>query len=178
MAVDYNEAKVLHISHQLTEVATMPLNSATTLGLKRKQPHVISTRHMSSFESCSPVDSDLLANVISHPNLNDAKPIAIELCSGSARLSSQLNASGFQAIPVDWQRNAFQECCPTVKLDLADDQAVCVLTDVINAGHVVVMTAAVPCGTCSRAREIPLAASLLKGRKAPSPLRSAEFPMG
>ena len=126
MAVDCNEAHVLDASEQLTAVATLPLNNVTASCLKRKPPPVISNRDVSAFESSSPVAKSIILSSFCHQSLNDARPIAIELCSGSARLSAQLNACGFQAIPVDWQRNAFHECCPTVNLDLADDKAVCV----------------------------------------------------
>ena len=57
----------------------------------------------------------------------------------------------------------------TVRLDLADESSVDICCDAIQSGVVQVVTAAIPCGTASRARELP---------NGPPPLRSDEFPYG
>jgi hypothetical protein len=60
---------------------------------------------------------------------------------------------------------------PIVKLDLANWEETAVLLQPIELGLVEVLTAAPPCGTASRAREIPIPGG-------PKPLRSEEFPRG
>ena len=100
--------------------------------------------------------------------------IVIELCAGSAILSFHLKGRGMQAIPVDHARNTHRSLLPTVKIDLADWNACLIVVSVIDSGNVEVIWSAVPCGTCSRAREIPLAS----GKPGPPPLRNAAFVRG
>jgi hypothetical protein len=65
--------------------------------------------------------------------------------------------------------NKFNPKISTVQLDLADDSCVTICCDAIQAGIIQVVTAAIPCGTASRARERP---------NGPPPLRSEEYPYG
>jgi hypothetical protein len=60
-----------------------------------------------------------------------------------------------------------------VKLDLSSPEAVSTLLDPIEQGMIEILTSAPPCGTASRAREIPM-----EGRYSPKPLRSELYPRG
>ena len=110
-----------------------------------------------------------LNDPISGPNF--AKAGLLELCAGSATLSYTAEKMGFFAVPVDYERNKFQSKLPTIKLNLADECSVKICTDLIDSGKIQVVTAAVPCGTASRAREIYIPGG-------PVPLRSEEYPYG
>jgi hypothetical protein len=105
---------------------------------------------------------------------NKNHPIFLELCAGSAVLSKTMQSSHIFAIPVDHDRNSHVAKVPTVKLDLADAAQVAVILDLVDSGSLAAVWAAVPCGTCSRAREIPIPGN----RFAPKPLRSNEYPRG
>lgn len=61
-----------------------------------------------------------------------------------------------------------------LRLDLLDKRQVDIILDLVDKGSITVAWAAIPCGTASKAREIPLA----NGRAGPRPLRSNEFPQG
>ena len=91
------------------------------------------------------------------------------MCAGSAILSFTAENAGFFAIPVDYSMNKFQPKVSTVRLDLADESCVDICCDAIQAGCIQVVTAAIPCGTASRARDLP---------NGPPPLRSLEYPYG
>ena len=65
--------------------------------------------------------------------------------------------------------NKFQPKIATVRLDLADDACVDICCDAIQSGVIQVVTAAIPCGTASRARDLP---------NGPPPLRSLDHPYG
>ena len=103
-----------------------------------------------------------------------AKAISIELCCGSANFSFHMKFYDCIVLPVDWTRNKHKTKLPYVRIDLADEAQIKVLDDLIASGNVKSILAAVPCGTASRAREIPLP----DGRPGPRPLRSSEYPLG
>lgn len=97
----------------------------------------------------------------------------MEVCAGSARLSATLQRFGVPTVPVDWDRNRFESCTPTTKIDLTNPNQVGVLLEPIEQGLVPVLCAAPPCGTASRARDIPL-----KNGRGPKPLRNEHYPRG
>jgi hypothetical protein len=99
------------------------------------------------------------------------KPIFLEICCGSAKLSLHMRMRGFQVLPVDWMQNKHESRLPFVKIDLLCPLQASILEDLIDKGDILFVWAAVPCGTCSRAREIPLPGG-------PRPLRSESFPEG
>lgn len=101
------------------------------------------------------------------------KPIFIELCSGSARLSLHMQKLGCHVIPVDHKRNDHKSLVPAVILDLSDKSQCKIILDLLDSGNVACISAGIPCGTSSRAREIAL-----PGGGGPRPLRSAEFLLG
>lgn len=99
------------------------------------------------------------------------RPGLLELCSGSAILSFTAETMGFFSLPVDYERNKFTTHMPIIKMDLTEESTVEICIQLIRSGSIQVITAAVPCGTASRAREIPIPGG-------PKPLRSSEFPYG
>ena len=102
------------------------------------------------------------------------KPLFVELCCGSAGMSEAAQFAGFRVLPVDWLQNEHPSKVPFVTMDLADESQFLILRELITSGDVQIIWAGVPCGTCSRAREIPLSSL----RHGPPPLRSTEFPRG
>jgi hypothetical protein len=104
------------------------------------------------------------------------KPIALELCAGSAKLSFGLKSAGFSVVPVDHARNKHKPWLPTITIDLADTLESQIVSELCHSAQPLeVIWAGIPCGTCSRAREIPIT---IRGMPGPKPLRSAEFPRG
>ena len=101
--------------------------------------------------------------------------VFIELCAGTANLSKTISQYlELDVIPVDYDRNQHHPRLPVVRLDLASPTQTSVILDLIALGHVEFIWMAPPCGTCSRAREIPV-----PGRKfSPKPLRSEAMPRG
>ena len=102
------------------------------------------------------------------------RPMCLELFAGCARLTKCLCVAGFDGVGVDWTRNQSVPEGPSVKLNLADPASLKLVLQLLRSGRVVYVHMGPPCGTASRAREIPIPGS----RSAPRPLRSAAFPDG
>ena len=100
--------------------------------------------------------------------------VFIELCAGSASLSAAAQESGYRVMPVDCKRNRHVPKCRIVQLDLATDHAWEVLMYIVQTCDVAAIHFAPPCGTCSKARGIPLP----NGDPGPQVLRTSEFPLG
>ena len=110
--------------------------------------------------------------VVSRPN--DCNLLFVELCSGSGKLSSEMRFRGFTTVCVDWIQNKHRPKGPTLTLDLSNKEQTAIIIDLIRVGKVFCVWAAVPCGTASRARDIPMGPF----RHGPAPLRSQEYPLG
>jgi hypothetical protein len=63
---------------------------------------------------------------------SDFRPGILELCAGSATLSSVAAARGFVPVPVDYSRNKLNPKLPIIKLDLAEDYSVDICIDQIS----------------------------------------------
>jgi hypothetical protein len=111
---------------------------------------------------------------ISNVNAKFPKTLVLEVCAGTARLSEAISIYGIPTLSVDYDRNRHTASMPIIKVDLSDAAQVAVLLEPIEMGLVEVMTAAPPCGTASRARDIPMSAN----SHGPPPLRSSDFPWG
>ena len=100
-------------------------------------------------------------------------PKLIEVCAGSAMLSSTAINLGWHAVPLDQASCRFKPVTPLVLLDLRDPAAVDILLrrDALEPSDWVHM--GLPCGTCSRARERPL-----PGGGGARPLRAADALFG
>ena len=99
-----------------------------------------------------------------------AMPLVVEICAGSAMLSRCFQEAGFDVLAVDHSHNRFSPMAKICNVDLSKQHGWTFLEYVLLHYPVVFVHAAPPCGTCSRAREIPL-----PGRH-PQPLRSEAEP--
>ena len=96
-------------------------------------------------------------------------PIFIEACAGCGILSSVVQQRGLQVIPIDCPRNRHAPKCRIVVMDLTSNHADELLRRIVTDYTVAGVHIALPCGTCSRARGIPMA----DGSPGPPPLRDA-----
>ena len=105
--------------------------------------------------------------------------LVIEVCAGSARLTKTCRKLGLRGLAVD---KVTERSCgiDIMVLDLTVASQLQLLLDIIEAEkhRILMIFIAPPCGTASRARGRPIKSSLLRGRKAPAPLRSDLQPDG
>ena len=110
---------------------------------------------------------------VSSSSSSRAKPgrrgMVIELCAGSAMLSRCFHEQGFVVMPVDHKQNRFHPLAKICNLSLTDESSWKYLFWLLDNEHIVYCHMAPPCGTCSRARELP---------GGPPPLRNEAFPWG
>jgi hypothetical protein len=106
------------------------------------------------------------------------KYFAVELFCGSARFSAAMEALGLSCLGVDYIRNASIPESFTVSLDLCLAENWNTIRSFAASGTVFFMLEP-PCGTASRAREIPISVHLREqGVPQPRPLRTEETPDG
>ena len=111
------------------------------------------------------------------PKWASTDPFFVELCAGSARVTSCVQTIGLKSsFGVDHKRAKNSGRLFTVDLTTQEGQALCMTW--IHSPNCMGIFVAPPCGTCSRARGIPV--RLPNGRyiPGPKPLRSDEFPDG
>eukprot|EP00435_Cladocopium_sp_Y103_P066264 s14_g28.t1 len=99
--------------------------------------------------------------------------LVIEICAGSARLTKTCRKLGLRGLAVD--KTTDRSCgIDIMVLDLTILSQLQLLLDIIRAeqDRILMIFIAPPCGTASRARGRPIKSSLLRGRKAPVPLRT------
>ena len=101
-------------------------------------------------------------------------PFFVELCAGSAKLSDAVKQHGYHIIAVDHDKNRHAPRCKIIQLDLSHEHAWDMLDFLLERVTISGVHMAPPCGTCSKARGIPMK----DGTKGPQPLRSADFPLG
>ena len=95
-------------------------------------------------------------------------PVFIEACAGCGILSQTAKARGFKVLPIDCARNRHHAKCKIYELDLSQPHAIELLKRICCDMDVICVHIALPCGTCSKARGIPLP----DGSPGPAPLRS------
>ena len=111
------------------------------------------------------------------PELSEA--IAVELCAGSCKLTAAMSKAGFQGIAVDQERNRHKQHAAVAKLDLARRESWTLLQQLFDEDPFFFTWGGPPCGTGSRAREIPIAPELISaGAPQPQQLRSDAWPQG
>ena len=114
-------------------------------------------------------------NQVLQTGLQNHKPyVFLELCAGSASLSAEVKKLGVQALAFDHDGNRHQTKCKVVSLDLSLPHASGRITELVNTCNILGAHLGPPCGTCSKARGIPLP----DGSAGPQPLRSDEFLLG
>ena len=121
----------------------------------------------SQYADHTPPQCNATSNV---PPKSRAKPLVVELCAGTARVTASLIELGFEAIAVDHKR-AQGASAPTMIADLTSSEGSSLVTSWLQLPECIGFFAAPPCGTCSRAREI----TSVPG---PPPLRTDEEPDG
>ena len=110
-----------------------------------------------------------------HAVSND--PFIIQLCAGSARVTSCLQYFGLKSsFGVDHKRQRNSGRLLTADLTSDEGQALCIQW--LSSPHCMGVFAAPPCGTCSRARGIPVRLPNGKWVPGPKPLRTDAMPDG
>lgn len=99
--------------------------------------------------------------------------IFVELCAGSGILSATAEQHGWKVCPIDCERNRHAPFTKVFQIDLTTDKAWSFLEHVRDTAKAVAWHMGLPCGTCSRAREIRLEETW-----GPRPLRNEFYPMG
>ena len=94
-----------------------------------------------------------------HPRSDLGPPVAMEVCSGSARLTRTFIKAGVKAFGIDNKRNVHKPMGPTLTLDLSEPCQEQLLWQWFEQHHVIFNHMAPPCGTASRARETIAATS-------------------
>ena len=107
------------------------------------------------------------------PDLKRQAPLLVEICVGSAILSSSALASGWDSVPIDQVSCRFSPHTPLVTLDLREAESIEILLNFDSASSVDWYHLGLPCGTCSRAREKPL-----PGGQGARPLRGPDAIFG
>ena len=104
-------------------------------------------------------------------------PFIIELCAGSARVTSCLQYFGLKSsFGVDHKRQRNSGRLLTADLTTSEGQALCFQW--LSSPNCMGIFAAPPCGTCSRARGIPIRLPSGKIVPGPKPLRTDSMPDG
>eukprot|EP00435_Cladocopium_sp_Y103_P053352 s792_g17.t1 len=116
-----------------------------------------------------PCTENSFSTMESPSSLRDA-PIFIEACAGCGILSSVVQQRGFQVIPIDCPRNGHVPKCRLIVMDLTSKHADELLKKIVTDYNVVGVHIALPCGTCSKARGIPMP----DGTPGPPPLRDMD----
>ena len=96
-------------------------------------------------------------------------PIALEFCCGCARLTAALDTAGFRAIGFDFEFNKVRPEALCLWVDLATAHGRALGWAWLTHTATRLAAFAPPCGTSSRAREMP---------SGPPPLRSETHPAG
>ena len=105
------------------------------------------------------------------------QPVTIEVCCGSAGLSSALRRLGFHVHAIDHSANRHSPKVRTLVLDVSNLQQLQLLESMIKFVKPCYIHLGLPCGTCPRAREKPMPKSM-GGHMGPQPLRDADNLLG
>ena len=164
-----------------------PVNARLGAGSQPSKKAVMSAEFSAAEMPAAQSDTDHVASCLSSRDLHgrfdfggfgggttDRQMVSIELCAGSAVLSAAAQRHGYRVLPVDCKRNRHKPRCRIVSLDLAEAHAWEVLEYIVDTCDVAAVHLAPPCGTCSKARGIPMP----DGSPGPQPLRSAEHLLG
>ena len=104
-------------------------------------------------------------------------PLFVEIFPGRGSLSRAALQAGLRVVSIDHE--VAQPFAPLVTLDLTSKTGCEILWTILSAPGLAAVHMGLPCGTSSRARELPIPQAMRQaGVPEPPPLRSAEFPMG
>eukprot|EP00435_Cladocopium_sp_Y103_P070387 s19_g35.t1 len=113
-------------------------------------------------------------NASEHVSGKQTPYVFLELCAGSASLSAEVKKLGVEVLAFDHESNRHETKCKVISLDLSLPHAFERLTDLVNSCNVLGVHMGPPCGTCSKARGIPMA----DGSAGPQPLRDSMHLLG
>ena len=128
----------------------------------------------SDVQGCIHTGTESSSEVQPEFSLTEDQPLFIELCAGSATLSSVVKARGFDVLPIDHEANRHKTKCKVFQMDLSEQHAIDTLVHITTHYPILAVHVGLPCGTCSKARGIPMS----DGSEGPPPLRSQEFLLG
>ena len=108
---------------------------------------------------------------------SNSTPLFVEIFAGKGAFSRAALQAGLRVVSIDHE--VAQPLAPMVALDLTSKSGCDILWDILESPGVGAVHMGLPCGTSSRARELPIPQAMKQaGVPEPPPLRSAEFPMG
>ena len=164
-------------------IVTDPVLKARTPSPVRRKASLLSAQTVEDIEAiklkrhCTAQVSEI-AHEKSATRLVTGK-CCLELFAGSAGITAEWRRVGADALGVDWVRNRSSPRAPVVTMDLTKKEPQGTLLRGIQEQKVAFVLMAPPCGTASKAREIPISKEKLRpGQTAPAPLRSSEHPYG
>ena len=136
--------------------------------------HINQTSHVNAAKMNDGVDpSKWSFRRDGHVLTDTGRPFILEVFAGSSRLTKELRSAGLDAWAIDWKGGKLLPETPVIiylNLTIADDIAS--FRRLLRHPGLMYVHFAPPCGTCSRARGIPLS----NGKPGPPPLRSEEHP--
>ena len=88
--------------------------------------------------------------------LGKNKPMAMEICCGHAGLTAALWDAGLEAIGIDWSGNKHRAVIPVLQADLTTAAGQNFVWELLRSDYLVYVHMGPPCGTFSRAREMPV----------------------
>ena len=115
------------------------------------------------------------AEKICHTGTEADRPyVFLELCTGSATLSAEVKRLGVEVLVFDHESNRHQSKCKVICLDLSLPHAFERIVELVTKCNVLGVHMGPPCGTCSKARGIPMP----DGSAGPQPLRDDNYLLG
>ena len=106
--------------------------------------------------------------------LDETSLLVIEACAGTATLSSVLKDVGFEVLPIDFGKQRNSSHLHIINLDLRKRHSWDFLAKIAMSRRMFHFHGAPPCGTASKAREIPMG----EDHHGPPQLRSEQYPLG
>ena len=136
-----------------------------------------------------PVDATFSGKDLGHAKLVEgpalaaggekSPPFLLELFCGTAGVCAQFRVKGGRALGVDHHLKRHKLKSAAVKLDLTQQWVQDLIEREVRLKRISVVHMGPPCGTASKARNIPIKRKLRqKGAPNPQPLRSSTYPLG
>ena len=182
-----NYLRVAHLMMMTTDRCALPFRttSASLRDLRESgaQGGTISATRRVAFETnptiCVPTLTDLrmtwMMQKMFHSRFHH--PYLSKYSLGRGSLSRAALQAGLRVISIDHE--VAQPFAPLVTLDLTSKTGCDILWTILSAPGLRAVHLGLPCGTSSRARELPIPQAMRQaGVPEPPPLRSAEFPLG
>ena len=151
--------------------------------LSSAQPRVADGSVEESSIFSSAVEDNLQSALGEGPtsNVSSGKqpPFLLELFCGTAGVCAQFRTLGGRALGIDHHLKRTKLKAAAVKLDLTQQWVQNLIEREIKLKRVSALHMGPPCGTASKARNIPIKRKLRsRGAPNPQPLRSSAFPLG